>query len=452
MLCSDDTALARMVRQLVANVESCQFVKTNLAVASRHFQHDPPAAALLHFARADQEANIHRLLETATAAGVPTVIICDDDDPAPLVRMLRLGAVDCLRRPLNITRLETLVDILTLRARHSAPAQSAVRRNAANGEEHDGLLLVSGRMRSLADQLKKVASLDSTILLTGETGSGKTCLARWIHGISARSAEPFVVVNCAALSPTLLESEMFGHVRGAFTGAESNREGKLAWAGKGTLLLDEIDSLPLTIQGKLLRVVEDRVFEPVGSNETQSMQARLIVASNRSLDEEVSSGRFRADLYFRLNVLGFHLPPLRERREAIPRLVDKYLAEFYSHHNGRVTGVTADAHAALTAYSWPGNVRELRNLVERTVSIGSGSMIELDDLPQAIQDSALQCLAGSARMDSPRNELAAARRHAERKHLADALQRNNNNRSHAALELGISRVTLYKKLHRHGLS
>jgi len=454
LLCSDDAALAQTVRNVVADVDCCQFLHVNIAAASDNLECVAPAVAILHLAQSADVPNVARLIDQAAAACVPSVVICDGDDPAPIVRMLRLGAMDCLQRPLNITRLGTLVDIVTLRARHSAPATAGltVPGRSANKAEFDGLLIVSEKMRIVLAQLRKVAQIDSTILLTGETGTGKTCLARVVHKHSGRTDQPFLVVNCAALSPTLLESEMFGHVRGAFTGADRQHEGKLARAGRGTLLLDEIDSLPLAIQGKLLRAVEERVFEPVGSNESKSMRARLIVASNRNLEEEVAAGKFRADLYFRLNVLGFHLPALRDRREAIPRLIGKYMADFHGHHQGRVTAVSEQAHAALMAYSWPGNVRELRNVVERTVAVCSGSQIELTDLPQAIQQCAPQGTADSVASERPRNELAAARVRAEREQLADALNRHNNNRSHTAEHLGISRVTLYKKLNQHGLS
>src|SRR5262249_42272148 len=219
----------------------------------------------------------------------------------------------------------------------------------------------------------------------GETGTGKTRLARLIHELSPRRDQPFLAVNCAALPASLMESEMFGHVRGAFTGADRDRSGKFAEAGSGTLLLDEIDALPLTLQAKLLRVVEERAFEPVGSNKSQAMQARLVVASNRCLEEEAAAGRFRADLYYRLDVVSFFLPPLRDPSDLIRPLVGPLVAEFAARNGRAVSGVSAEALEALEAYGWPGNIRELRNVVERGVALCPGAQVELEDLPAALR-------------------------------------------------------------------
>jgi DNA-binding NtrC family response regulator len=279
---------------------------------------------------------------------------------------------------------------------------------------------------------------------------------------------PFLVVNCASLSATLIESELFGHVRGSFTGAERNRIGKFAEAAGGTLVLDEIDSLPIELQAKLLHVVEDRVFEPVGSNASQPMQARLIATANRPLDREVEAGRFRSDLYFRLCVVTLELPPLRDRQEVLPVLIGQFIREFSERATRRVTGVAPAAVDALTAYPWPGNVRELRNVIERAVALLPGGEIGLADLPDSVRgidpDDTMQLLAPedraevrtpdpdpAPRVSEGRQTLAETAAAAEARKIADALRRNDNNRRRTASELGISRETLYKKMHRYGL-
>jgi DNA-binding NtrC family response regulator len=304
-------------------------------------------------------------------------------------------------------------------------------------------------MSQLVEQIRRIAPQETTIMLGGETGTGKSRLAGVIHRLSPRRNRPFLTINCAALSANLIESEMFGHVKGAFTGADANRVGKFTEVGNGTLFLDEIDSLPPSLQAKLLRAVEERVFEPVGSNKTQKLQARLIVASNKPLEEEVAAGRFRADLYYRLNVVAFNLPPLRERAGGIPVLAQSFLAEF-----GRVAGrpelsVAPEAMRALVAYPWPGNIRELRNVIERAVALSVGPTITLADLPETFSDPGLVCSVKLA--TPPASSLAQSKNHAERERIEEALERNGNNRLRAAAELGISRMTLYNKLRKLGV-
>jgi DNA-binding NtrC family response regulator len=251
---------------------------------------------------------------------------------------------------------------------------------------------------------------------------------------------------------------MFGHVRGAFTGAGADRVGKFAEVGRGTLFLDEIDSLPVSLQSKLLRVVEDRVFEPVGSNQSQPMQARLIVACNRPLEQEVAAGRFRADLFYRLNIIAFELPPLRERVSSIPELAREFVNTFAAKSGRRIEGIAPEALGPLTAHRWPGNIRELRNVIERAVVLCDSSIIRLHDLPESFQRLAETSTPPPADsrtgpIPSPGlSSLATSKAQAESGCIAEALKRNGGNRLRAAAELGISRMTLYNKLHKYGLT
>ncbi len=310
---------------------------------------------------------------------------------------------------------------------------------------------------SVGAVVHRVAPQNATVLLCGETGTGKTCLARVIHEQSPRRDKPFLVINCGTMSANLIESELFGHVKGAFTGADRDRTGKFAEVGEGTLLLDEIDALPLSLQAKLLRVPEERVFEPVGSNRTCAMKARLVGASNRDLEREVAEGRFRADLYYRLNVVSFALPPLRERREMIAPLVERFRADFAARNGRPIQGISEEAQTALQQYDWPGNIRELRNVVERAVALCAGPFVELSDLPGAVQRCVVQPAASVAASVPAELDffcegtLAKTVEEAECLRITTALRQHKNNRLRAAAALGISRMTLYSKLRRFGL-
>lgn len=420
----------------------------------------PDAVILVHLPRGSDDTQAARLLRKLTSArqSVPVIVLCDEHRPEQILQLLRLGAADCLSRPLDLHRLCYLLDVLTVRARYTARVSSPVAEPAENlSRDQVFLFTPQGAMGMLIKQVQRVASQHTTVLLGGETGTGKTCLARVIHELSPRRDKPFLVVNCGMLSTNLIESELFGHVKGAFTGADRDRSGKFAEVGGGTLLLDEIDALPLPLQSKLLRVLEERVFEPVGSNRPCTMQARLIAASNRDLDREVAEGRFRADLYYRLNVVGFALLPLRERRDLIAALAEHFRADFAAKNAQPVQGISAEARKALQAYDWPGNIRELRNVIERAVALCAGPLVEMEDLPAAMRGSVSEpcsAVAAPSRTDSgvfSAGTLAETKDEAEYLRIAAALRQHNNNRLRAAAALGISRMTLYKKLHRFGL-
>jgi DNA-binding NtrC family response regulator len=304
----------------------------------------------------------------------------------------------------------------------------------------------NGGLDRLMAQVRRVAPLDVTVLLTGETGSGKSRLARIIHDLSPRRGQPFAVVDCSALAPGVAESELFGHARGAFTGAARDRAGKLAAAGEGTLFLDEVNSLPLALQGKLLRAVEDRVFEPLGSDRLLPLRARLVAAANAPLEAEVRAGRFRADLYHRLNVVAFRVPALRERPGCVVPLAEAFLREGAAR-NGRadLAGFSAAAAALLGSYPWPGNVRELRNAVERAVALCPGGEVGAEDLPDPIRLFAPAGAGAGAPLQQCKEAVEVER-------IREALRRHNEGRSRAARELGISRVALHKKLRKYGLA
>jgi DNA-binding NtrC family response regulator len=300
----------------------------------------------------------------------------------------------------------------------------------------------------LTRSLCLAAAHDMLVLLTGETGSGKTYLAQLIHKYSARKSHRLLVVPCGALVADLIESELFGHVRGAFSGADRDKVGKFEAVGEGTLLLDEIDTLGLEQQAKLLRVIETGEYEPVGSNETHHCRARIIATSNLNVEEAVRAGRFREDLYYRLNVMSFSLPPLRERRDDIPPLAGMMAATFAEKFRKNLFAISAEAMAALRTYPWPGNLRQLENAIQHAVLLCPGPELLVQHLPARIKE---HCPATTTDPSAAPDSLFESRRSAERHLIQQTLVSSNYNRSRTASALGISRVTLYKKMKSYGL-
>ncbi|MBI2898222.1 MAG: sigma-54-dependent Fis family transcriptional regulator [Deltaproteobacteria bacterium] len=303
----------------------------------------------------------------------------------------------------------------------------------------------SPALRGVLDMVERVAPTGSTVLLRGETGTGKELLARAIHVNSPREEQPFVRVNCAALAPGVLESELFGHEKGSFTGAVARRVGRFELADRGTIFLDEIGDLPVEVQIKLLRVLQEREFERVGGSETIKVDVRVVSATNRDLEAMIRAGEFREDLFYRLNVFPIHVPPLRDRREDVPRLA-RHFVHKYAHVTGRrVRGLSDAALSKLYGYAWPGNVRELENLLERAMILCAGEVIDVDHLTFAP-------VAAPPRAETPRAEsLPAALEEVERRELVAALEKSRGSKADAARALGINRSTLYYRLKKYGL-
>jgi len=310
------------------------------------------------------------------------------------------------------------------------------------------LLRLTPSLASMAEPLALAATHDVTVLLTGETGTGKTYLARLIHECSPRRQHRLLVIPCGALVANLVESELFGHAKGAFTGADRPKIGKFEAAGDGTVLLDEIETMGLEQQANLLRVIETGEYEPVGSNRTQTSTARIIAASNCNLEGAIEQGRFRQDLYYRLNVMSFYLPPLRERVQDIGPLARGMAARFAHKFGKELFAISPEAMAGLEAYSWPGNIRQLENVIQQSVLMSTGPELLWPHLPKPIQD---YIESGRNSSPAPKDSLIQSREEVERSTIQKALVNNGYTRARAASALGISRVTLYKKMKKYGL-
>ncbi len=359
------------------------------------------------------------------------------------VEAMRSGAYDFLTKPVNLDQLELILQ-RALRSRQLEVENKSLRTQL---DDKFGLEAIIGQapvMEELYKVIRQVAPSRATVLIQGESGTGKELVANAIHGLSPRARGPFIAVHCAALPPTLLESELFGHEKGAFTGAVERRRGRFELAEGGTLFLDEISEIDPSTQVKLLRVLEERKFERVGGQATLDADIRLITATNRDLRQLAQSGKFRQDLFFRLNVVTITAPPLRDRIEDIPLLARRFMDEFARENNKPIDEITSEALNALTAYAWPGNVRELRNAIERMIVMAHSTKLTAHDLPAIIRDNP----KGAPGAESKVN---ASLRDANRQMIVTVLEANHGNRTKAARQLGISRRTLHRKLHEFGL-
>jgi two-component system response regulator HydG len=353
------------------------------------------------------------------------------------VDAMRSGALNYLTKPIDLAELKVLVD-KTMQFSQLVAENESLKAQVTGAFEASQIIGSSPRIQEIFDTLRMVAPTEATVLILGESGTGKELVADAVHANSPRKKGPLVKVNCAALPETLLESELFGHEKGSFTGAVARREGRFKLADGGTLFLDEIAEMSLLLQAKLLRVIQSRSFERVGGTETITSDVRLVVATNRDLEEEVSENRFREDLYYRLNVVPVTLPPLRERREDIPLLAEHFLLEIAERNSKMIRGFSPAAMDLLVRNRWKGNVRELENVVERAVIMSRGDLIQPGDLPGHIMDEGDAASAGII-PGRPLSDL-------EREAILSTLEMTGGNRTETAKLLGISRRTLQYKL------
>ena len=378
----------------------------------------------------------------ASYPAIPVIILTGHGTIESAVTAMRDGAYDFLTKPVNLDHLELLVK-RALSRRQLVLENLALQRELERRSESHKLVTASPPMKKAFEMVEQVAPSRASVLITGESGVGKELVASAIHSLSPRRGSRFVQVHCAALTETLLESELFGHERGAFTGAVSRRRGRFELADGGTILLDEIGEISQNIQIKLLRILQERAFERVGGEETLHVDVRVMAATNRDLKEEIERGRFREDLYYRLNVVRIHVPPLRERQADIALLAAGFLKEFAAENGKDLAGIKPAALTALRRYSWPGNVRELQNSMESAVVMARGTAIELHDLPPAVRSAE----------DAPAIwlPLGSTLDQGERAIIRATLSHQQGNKSRTAEVLGISRKTLHRKMREYEL-
>lgn len=376
---------------------------------------------------------------------MPVVILTGHGTIEAAVEAMRNGAVDFLTKPLNLDRLFLLIrrafSNLDLYDQNEALRNELAQLKRQNS--YTKIIGKSERMIRLMDTVKQVADANASVLVTGESGVGKELVTDALHELSHRSSGPFIKVSCASFAETLLEDELFGHEKGAFSGAVSSRKGRFELAHGGTLFLDEIGEISQSTQVKLLRVLQERQFERLGSEKTITVDVRLVAATNRDLRAEVDAGTFREDLYYRLNVVHIEVPPLRERKEDIPLLMSHFLEQYNERNNRNVSGFSQRAKAAMLSYDWPGNIRELGNCVESAVVLASDNIIDLEDLPAGVRN------AGSEeRVVIP---VGTTMEQAEKALILATIASCRGNKSKAADILGVARKTIHRKVQEYQL-
>jgi len=368
---------------------------------------------------------------------IPIIIITAYGSIATAIAAIKEGAYDYIEKPFCPERVELVIKKL-VEHQKLIKENISLRQKLEDRYRFENIIAKSNRMQQIFEMVKVIAKSNATVLITGESGSGKELIARAVHNLSPRKDKPFVAISCAALSETLLGSELFGHEKGSFTGAIAQKKGKFEYANKGTLFLDEIGDISPNTQVHLLRVTEEKEFTRVGGNEPIKVNVRIISATNKDLKKAVAQGQFREDLYYRLNVVTIDLPPLRERREDIPLLAEHFLKKFSLENQKEIAGFAPEAKEFLLKYHWPGNVRELENAIERAVILAKDSLVTLADL--AYQNLPLAPVSS----DKSLKEL-------EKSHILSVLRQTKGNLSQAAKILGITRMTLYNKVKTHDL-
>ena len=380
---------------------------------------------------------------TENLPGMPVLMMTAFGNMPAVISAMRAGACDFINKPVQLPELRAAVERVVRERFRGEAIRRLTQAGVSGGHAVGGLQGNSRPMLKVYDMVRRIAGTETTVLLNGESGTGKELVARALHSESSRAQAPFVAINCAAVPASLLESELFGHVRGSFTDASDNRRGLFEQAGRGTLFLDEIGEMPLEVQPKLLRVLQERQLRPVGGNTSIDVQARIIAATNRDLEALVASGRFREDLYYRLNVVRICVPPLRARGNDVLLLAEEFVRRFSERMGKPISGISALAARKLLVFDWPGNVRQLENTMQRAVALARQEEIAVEDLPERVRNH-----DPSATLAEAEVEEFITLDQQERRHIDHVLSLVKGNKTQAARLLGVDRRTLYRKLIR----
>ena len=456
ILIVDDEAAARYGMRRALEKEGYQIHEAATLTGADDALGSQPISVVLLDVKLAAESGLDYLPSVVGAANAPSVIMITAHGSERIaVEAIKRGAFDYLAKPFDVDELRLLVR--NAAASHTLRTENERLRQAIAGGASLGRLIgASPAMHKIFTLIERVAQTEVNVLITGESGTGKEEVAREIHARSRVGNGPFVAVNCAAMPLELIESELFGHEKGAFTGAAGKRIGKFEAAANGTLFLDEIGDMGLETQAKVLRVIEDKTFQRLGSNETITSNARLISATNKQLDKLAEQGKFREDLYYRLCVVQIELPPLRERKVDIPALIDSFIQRYSLAYRSSPLGISSDTVKALLEYNWPGNIRQLKNTIERAVVLAENEQITSDVLPQEMLSKPQKTkdveLSEDALIVSIGEDFKQAKKDFERKYIEKCLERSAGNITRAAAMLGIHRQSLQQKIKDLGLT
>ena len=379
---------------------------------------------------------------TTETPGIPVIVLTGHGSIDAAVEAMKSGAYDFLTKPLNLDQLNLIVK-RALENRELSLQHKLLKEEIESSACLEQMIGRSAEMQKVFSMIKKVAPAKASVLSTGESGVGKELVATASHNLSGRKDKAFIKVHCAALSESLLESELFGHEKGAYTGADSMQKGRFELAHGGTIFLDEIGEINQNVQIKILRVLQEKTFERVGGEKSISVDVRIVAATNKNLEEEVKAGRFREDLYYRLNVVHLKVPSLKERKDDLPLLIDSFIKKFAAENEKEIIGIDSKAKAALLKYDWPGNIRQLQNCIESSVVMSNGKQIKLEDLPLSVSE-----YTGQEAISIP---MGISLEDAEKIIIMQNLSANKGNKSKTADILGIGRKTLHRKLNEYGL-